>query len=1208
MKSSKSHHSNSKGRITPLLCAIGSFIALTAALWGAAGMEMPGAAAQAGLVSVGPSGTYRVTFQRGVGGYNGVVDSYIDGRDSFRGINYGADPEMWVRYGGSQRSLIRFDISVIPAGAAVTQASLELYVTYNRYGDYTKNLEVKVYRLNRTWRESEVTWERAAVGASWGIGGADGIPSDRLGTPVLTKILRPADRTQHISLDITSAVQAWVDDPNSNQGLIFIGSSLPGQTTGYCFAASDVLLQAQRPRLVVTYEGAPPLHTPTPTFTPTATPTPENLNIITSSVGSCIGAGTGLHDDQMRVLLFWQGTPWSAVLVMDEANVDYEHSIYVNNQLVGKSFRNVGGSYCDSRSTKTWQLNPNILINGWNTIRITNDGAYWDGWTATNIKIRLIGAVVGPRWEDISYGERPPYTLQAKVQVPIGYSPDMPVPLLIVLHGWSFDAAAASANTLYHYAMAANEHGWLLVAPQILGHHSASLDIQRDIIRLLHYMQDRYAVDRRRVYITGVSMGAGIAAAVAAKHPDVFAAVAEERGPTDLAEWYYEHPEGSSYRSVLWTEIGDPNLRPFEYQRRSSRHMAQNLKHVPICITHPTSDAIVSVNHGRQLYDALRHYRAEDVVFYEYPGGHNDDFPGNDMQRRSPDGILDFLGQYVLQEDPPHDLHIRNDEATKEYYWLLIEQFLGSGLTTRAHWTEVEARYDPSIGSIWVDVLDDINDPYRTRPPWYAVRLTFNLYRMGLNPHATYTVELYEDESGEFERFQVVPSDGLLTVRMEGQNDPRHFHLTITSGGSIEPVTVRFQEGFDGYSGTADTYIVQYQPSVNFGSDEMVFLSGGNRSALIKFDISSLPSPLLVHAAHLYLTTAWGDGDLDLKAHRVLRPWEEMEANWQYARQGVRWGLPGCEDTTSDRLGIPSDTRRINAANREYRFNVRGLVQYWADHRQENRGILLKGSGTGSYQFHTSEYRLNPAQRPRLEIIYIVATPSPTPTATATRTLTATPTGTGTPEPTPTATATPTATESATTSPTATPLPSATPTPTATFTATPTRSISSAYGIIWEDRNRNGEQDAGEPPLEGVEVILRIPGVAQEVGRYTTQADGRYRFDSLASGQYAVLVVIPDGYKATTSWGSVRYVPPDLVFDVGLCRLPTATPTLTGTLTPTPTDTMTPTRTPRPSNTPTASPTEMGTPTTTRTPKVTATETPTATPFIHRVYLPILKR
>jgi len=71
---------------------------------------------------------------------------------------------------------------------------------------------------------------------------------------------------------------------------------------------------------------------------------------------------------------------------------------------------------------------------------------------------------------------------------------------------------------------------------------------------------------------------------------------------------------------------------------------------------------------------------------------------------------------------------------------------------------------------------------------------------------------------------------------------------------------------------------------------------------------------------------------------------------------------------------------------------------------------------------------------------------------------------------------------------------------------------------IWLDENQNGLQDAGEPGVSGVTVMLyeSMNGILLE--RTVTDADGNYLFDELAPGDYYVqfdLATIPDNYAVT---------------------------------------------------------------------------------------------
>ena len=70
---------------------------------------------------------------------------------------------------------------------------------------------------------------------------------------------------------------------------------------------------------------------------------------------------------------------------------------------------------------------------------------------------------------------------------------------------------------------------------------------------------------------------------------------------------------------------------------------------------------------------------------------------------------------------------------------------------------------------------------------------------------------------------------------------------------------------------------------------------------------------------------------------------------------------------------------------------------------------------------------------------------------------------------------------------------------------------SSLTGRVHVDPNQNCQFDAGEQPLAGVVVRLLDSG-GQVLAETTTDADGRYRFEQLRPGQYAVQEIQPRGY------------------------------------------------------------------------------------------------
>ncbi|MBK9462530.1 MAG: carboxypeptidase regulatory-like domain-containing protein [Sphingobacteriales bacterium] len=69
--------------------------------------------------------------------------------------------------------------------------------------------------------------------------------------------------------------------------------------------------------------------------------------------------------------------------------------------------------------------------------------------------------------------------------------------------------------------------------------------------------------------------------------------------------------------------------------------------------------------------------------------------------------------------------------------------------------------------------------------------------------------------------------------------------------------------------------------------------------------------------------------------------------------------------------------------------------------------------------------------------------------------------------------------------------------------------------FVWLDIDEDGNQDQGEPGIEGITVILYLNGT--QIATTTTNANGTYLFENLAPGNYTVsLSNIPDGLGYTT--------------------------------------------------------------------------------------------
>ena len=130
-----------------------------------------------------------------------VADAYISVVAPM--ANYGSAPTLGVGRQSERtldRSLLRFDLSSVPAEATVLSASFRAYLVQSSSTPPTLNVELK--QINTAWEEMTVTWNT---------------PLDYTG---MDNVLAVGMAAGYYSWDVTSLVQTWLSsDAGSNYGL-----------------------------------------------------------------------------------------------------------------------------------------------------------------------------------------------------------------------------------------------------------------------------------------------------------------------------------------------------------------------------------------------------------------------------------------------------------------------------------------------------------------------------------------------------------------------------------------------------------------------------------------------------------------------------------------------------------------------------------------------------------------------------------------------------------------------------------------------------------------------------------------------------------------------------------------------------------------------------------------------------------------------------
>jgi len=157
-------------------------------------------------------------------------------------VNFGTAPTLREGYvllpdnsSTVRRSLLRFDLSSLPANAVINGATLSLYQTGASGGPFP--YYVGVYRSTATWTETGVTWASNSTSYS---------------TKFAQKPVSTATRGTWITFNLLAAARSWHSTPSRNFGVMLVGAD-GGDYTGHVFASREATPVSHRPKLKITY-------------------------------------------------------------------------------------------------------------------------------------------------------------------------------------------------------------------------------------------------------------------------------------------------------------------------------------------------------------------------------------------------------------------------------------------------------------------------------------------------------------------------------------------------------------------------------------------------------------------------------------------------------------------------------------------------------------------------------------------------------------------------------------------------------------------------------------------------------------------------------------------------------------------------------------------------------------------------------------------
>lgn len=184
-----------------------------------------------------------------------------------------------------------------------------------------------------------------------------------------------------------------------------------------------------------------------------------------------------------------------------------------------------------------------------------------------------------------------------------------PAPLLVSLHTWS----SGVEQRLPDMEREAERRGWIYLFPHFRGPNQrpdacGSEKAQQDVLDARDWVLKHYPVDKRRVYLVGVSGGGHMAMLMAGRHPKAWTAVSAWVGISDLAAWQRRHA-GDNYGKMARLSCGGAPGQSAEvdrhYKARSPLTWLSRAVDLPLDLAAGVHDGYKGSVPVRQTLDAF---------------------------------------------------------------------------------------------------------------------------------------------------------------------------------------------------------------------------------------------------------------------------------------------------------------------------------------------------------------------------------------------------------------------------------------------------------------------------------------------------------------------------------------------------------------------------------------------------------------------------
>jgi hypothetical protein len=186
-------------------------------------------------------------------------------------------------------------------------------------------------------------------------------------------------------------------------------------------------------------------------------------------------------------------------------------------------------------------------------------------------------------------------------------------------------------------------------------------------------------------------------------------------------------------------------------------------------------------------------------------------------------------------------------------------------------------------------------------------------------------------------------------------------------------VTVSFQNGVNGYTGTRDTKMKSGSPTKNYGSDTTLEIDGSpDESSILYWDLAGIPLGSLIQSVDITVNVT-NSSSHSYEFYELLRPWVEGEATWNEYALGQSWevaGADGSADRGSTVLGIV--TGPVGLTTISLNSDGVALVKSWVDNPSSNNGFVCLDyvGATKDINFSSRETG-TVSERPMLTVTYV---------------------------------------------------------------------------------------------------------------------------------------------------------------------------------------------------------------------------------------------